>query len=461
MPPPVSAKFYAVAVGHRRGVFRDWPTVLKSITGFPRAVQRAFKTESEALSFLSQYGVTHAGAPGSTGPQPLESGVGPPSYGSAPAGTTYSALRGSKYTDPTQCFLMQFDGGSRGNPGAGGCGVVIFTPQQHAPGSGFPASGSAPPHREPIYEAYKFDHGPVTNNAMEYEGLLMGLAAAARMGVRRLVLEGDSQLVVRQLEGSYAVHAEHLRERHAAARAFMNTTSCFEYVGIRHVYREANARADGLANLAMDEGSGLQRYRAEVVAAWRLSRPFAEGEDLVPAVASGGGGSGGQPRALEPPRASPPPPPAPDKLLLQQRPPTGSDDTTVASLSQPVNATAAGSADIAAATTVVAASALAGTKRPRSDSNSPVADGTPAQQLEIGGGGQPDVDATIISSVAPQRDVRPRLGEEQPVDVDVEVQPRLDARATATSTDPPEPQEVVAVASSWGAQAVTVEAMGL
>ena len=42
-----------------------------------------------------------------------------------------------------------------------------------------------------------------TNNTTEYEGLLAGLRIAADLGVKKLIVRGDSQLVVRQVNKDY------------------------------------------------------------------------------------------------------------------------------------------------------------------------------------------------------------------------------------------------------------------
>ena len=42
-----------------------------------------------------------------------------------------------------------------------------------------------------------------TNNTAEYEGLLAGLRIAADLGVKKLIIRGDSQLVVRQVNKYY------------------------------------------------------------------------------------------------------------------------------------------------------------------------------------------------------------------------------------------------------------------
>jgi ribonuclease HI len=41
----------------------------------------------------------------------------------------------------------------------------------------------------------------VTNNMAEYESLIFGLSAALSLGVRQLLVKGDSQLIVKQVNG--------------------------------------------------------------------------------------------------------------------------------------------------------------------------------------------------------------------------------------------------------------------
>ena len=55
----------------------------------------------------------------------------------------------------------------------------------------------------------KVGHG--TNNEAEYEGLILGLEAALSAGATTVTVHGDSQLVIRQLEGRYAVKASNLQ----------------------------------------------------------------------------------------------------------------------------------------------------------------------------------------------------------------------------------------------------------
>ena len=64
-----------------------------------------------------------------------------------------------------------------------------------------------------------------------------------------LLLRMDSELIVKQLRGEYKVKAEHLQPIWLLA---MNAVAAFDDVAIDHVPRSENARADALANQALD-----------------------------------------------------------------------------------------------------------------------------------------------------------------------------------------------------------------
>ncbi len=121
------------------------------------------------------------------------------------------------------------DGGSRGNPGEAGCGVVLDL-------------GGA---RE---EHYLF-LGRATNNVAEYTGLLAALERALAVGVTEILVHSDSELLVNQMTGAYRVKQPHLQRLWLAAQQL---TRSFKRFAVRHVPRAANAEADRLANLAMD-----------------------------------------------------------------------------------------------------------------------------------------------------------------------------------------------------------------
>ena len=48
-----------------------------------------------------------------------------------------------------------------------------------------------------------FPREEATNNTAEYEGLLAGLRITVELGIKRLIIRGDSQLVVRQINKDY------------------------------------------------------------------------------------------------------------------------------------------------------------------------------------------------------------------------------------------------------------------
>jgi ribonuclease HI len=136
---------------------------------------------------------------------------------------------------PAGEWLLMVDGASRGNPGDAGCGAVIFDPDG-----------------ETVRELSRY-LGKTTNNVAEYAGLLMGLEEALKLGVKRLRVESDSELLVRQLTGVYRVKEPRLIELHGKAQELFRR---FESHRIRHVYREQNKVADKLANRGIDEARG-------------------------------------------------------------------------------------------------------------------------------------------------------------------------------------------------------------
>jgi ribonuclease HI len=60
-----------------------------------------------------------------------------------------------------------------------------------------------------IQLCFKPEH-KVSNNIAEYEGLLAGLRAASALGIKRLIVKGDSQLVVNFSNKSYTPNDEHM-----------------------------------------------------------------------------------------------------------------------------------------------------------------------------------------------------------------------------------------------------------
>jgi len=93
--------------------------------------------------------------------------------------------------------------------------------------------------------------GVTTNNVAEYGGLLEALRLALEEGVTDIDISSDSQLLVQQMLGNYRVKHPNLKPLFEEARRL---AARFERFAIRHVYRNENKVADGLANEAIDFG---------------------------------------------------------------------------------------------------------------------------------------------------------------------------------------------------------------
>ena len=91
--------------------------------------------------------------------------------------------------------------------------------------------------------------GEATNNIAEYRAMLLGISLARELGASEVELVGDSELIVRQVEGAYKVKQEHLRPLHAQV---LRELTDFDAWSIRHVRREDNAAADALVNSTLD-----------------------------------------------------------------------------------------------------------------------------------------------------------------------------------------------------------------
>lgn len=81
----------------------------------------------------------------------------------------------------------------------------------------------------------------------EYEGLIAGLRAAMGLGIRRLLVNGDSQLVVNQVSKEYQCADPQMAAYMAAIRKLEKR---FDGLELRYIPRRDNALADDLSRLA-------------------------------------------------------------------------------------------------------------------------------------------------------------------------------------------------------------------
>jgi ribonuclease HI len=124
-------------------------------------------------------------------------------------------------------LVAYVDGGSLGNPGPSGIGVVL--------------DGLA---GKTIRIAKWI--GRQDNNVAEYVALLEALQYAVTQKARKLHVYSDSQVVVRQMKGEYICRSPRLYSLNWICRKL---ASSFDF-SISHVPRELNAEANDLANNA-------------------------------------------------------------------------------------------------------------------------------------------------------------------------------------------------------------------
>ncbi|PZR58886.1 MAG: peptide-methionine (R)-S-oxide reductase [Candidatus Meridianibacter frigidus] len=156
--------------------------------------------------------------------------------GPGPDGSRYCinslSLQFQKEADaPIQATLFA-DGGSRGNPGHAASGAVLVT-----------ANGTV------IRDVGRY-LGIATNNIAEWTAVVDGLKAARELGLDRIAVRLDSELVVRQLSGEYRVKNAGLQPLYQQAKQLIRS---FAHVDIKHVPRIQNKLADALVNQILDE----------------------------------------------------------------------------------------------------------------------------------------------------------------------------------------------------------------
>lgn len=130
-----------------------------------------------------------------------------------------------------ETLTLEFDGGSRGNPGPAGIGIVVRAQD----GTPIVTLG------RPI--------GRATNNVAEYRALITAMEEAKKLGAKKIIVRGDSELIIKQMRGEYRVKHPDMRELFDEAQFLLHQ---FDEAKIEHNLRHKNELADKLANLAMD-----------------------------------------------------------------------------------------------------------------------------------------------------------------------------------------------------------------
>lgn len=134
-----------------------------------------------------------------------------------------------------QAIICHVAGVSKGNPGPAGIGVVMWD-----------EAGS-------FREEHQMSIGEGTNNVAEYEAVLFACRKLKELGYSAVKMFSDSELLVRQIQGEYRVKNPRLRELYEQVQKLLRSFDDFE---IAHVDRGMNARADQLANRAVEAAAG-------------------------------------------------------------------------------------------------------------------------------------------------------------------------------------------------------------
>ena len=131
-------------------------------------------------------------------------------------------------------MFLYTDGGSRGNPGPSGIGVVILDYK-----------------KKKLKELSKYI-GETTNNIAEYNAVIYGLEEAFALGADEVVVHMDSELVMKQLSGEYRVKDSNIKPLFERA---LNALKNFKSFEIKHIERAKNKEADKLVNKAINLSS--------------------------------------------------------------------------------------------------------------------------------------------------------------------------------------------------------------
>lgn len=130
-------------------------------------------------------------------------------------------MPGAAAREPLKASVW-FDGAAEPNPGWAGAGFVVRI-------------AGRPP------EVHAVPLGRATNNVAEWTALVLALKRASELGATHVRVFGDSQLVLRQVEGTYKVRDAGLKPLAEQAKALLATFAAYD---VEWVPRAENAEAD-------------------------------------------------------------------------------------------------------------------------------------------------------------------------------------------------------------------------
>jgi ribonuclease HI len=119
----------------------------------------------------------------------------------------------------------------------------------------------------------------VTNNQAEYEAFLRGLQYLREAGAVSVEVYGDSELVIKKLNGQYECKSDALRSHYEECREILKS---FQLVILQHISREHNEEANRLAQSASGYRESQEAFATEICALeWILQRMIGERRLLI------------------------------------------------------------------------------------------------------------------------------------------------------------------------------------
>lgn len=156
-----------------------------------------------------------------------------PDYGSFNSNSVINRINSFQLNDTIQNkipkYILRFDGASRGNPGQSGAGAVLYKNDKE------------------IWSVSR-NLGIQTNNYAECFAMTLGIDKASQLGIKNLIVEGDSMLIINQLKGKWKIKNNDLKNLHLS---IVEKLKHFDSIIYKHIYRKYNSRADELANIGI------------------------------------------------------------------------------------------------------------------------------------------------------------------------------------------------------------------
>ncbi|GLJ37107.1 hypothetical protein SUGI_0752250 [Cryptomeria japonica] len=210
------SKYYAVRRGRCVGIYDNWNDCKRQVDGFSGCQYKSFSALKEAQDYVaqgtqdSQAVCGKQDAPAAADSYKNFSDVKPETF-------LQQDVQETQATNKKQgLYYLEFDGASKGNPGKSGAGAVLRNPDFS------------------VACKIKEGVGLATNNVAEYRALIRGLKVCLSKGIDCIHVQGDSNLVVMQIQDKWNTRSDNIADLSKEAKELK---SKFREFHIDHVLR--------------------------------------------------------------------------------------------------------------------------------------------------------------------------------------------------------------------------------